>query len=150
AEAHGGDVEQRKGIGLAAIGAANGDSKVVVPDRMRHDRMVDPLETAAIDVLLGAERPLVEGALGTLVSHRALRSIERGAVGIALEEILADFRPDLFQSKADVGENGVVAPQTVAGLREVPDADGAGDRRQRSQSNEYAAEGAAERNERRE
>src|SRR2546430_583330 len=88
AEAHGGNVEEREGVGLATVGAADRDAKVVALDRTGNDRMIDPLEVVAVDVLLRAERPLVERALRPLVSNGAFRSIERRAVGFALQEIL--------------------------------------------------------------
>src|SRR5262249_42986560 len=123
AEAHGGNVEQRQGVGLAAVGAAHRGTKVVTFDRARNDRMIDPLEIVAVDVLLGAERPLVERALRALISNRPFRSIERRAVGFALQKILTDFRPDLFQHEADVGEDGIIPPHAVLGLEEIPNAD---------------------------
>jgi hypothetical protein len=46
-------------------------------DRTGNDRMIDPLEVVAVDVLLGAEWPLVERALRPLVRNGAFRSIER-------------------------------------------------------------------------
>src|SRR5262249_30302928 len=75
-------------------------------DRTRNDRMIDPLEVVAVDVLLSAERPLIERALRSLISNRAFRSIERRAVGFALQKILTDFGSDLFQHEADIGEDG--------------------------------------------
>jgi len=85
--------------------------------------MIDPFEVVAVDVLLGAERPLVERALRPLVSNGPFRSIERCAVGFALQKILTNFRSDLFQHEADVGEDGVIAPHAVLGLQKIPDAD---------------------------
>src|SRR5262245_16556545 len=111
--------EMLKSIRFAAVGAAHRDTKVVTFDRTRNDRMIDPLEVVAVDVLLSAERP----ALRPLVGNRAFRSIERRAVGFALQKILTDFRSDLFQHEADVGEDGVIAPDAVLGLQEIPNAD---------------------------
>jgi hypothetical protein len=85
--------------------------------------MIDPFEVVAVDVLLGAERPLVERALRPLVSNRPFRSIERGAVGFALQKILTNFRPDLFQHEADVGEDGIIPPDAVLGLQKIPNTD---------------------------
>src|SRR5262249_51881020 len=95
--------------------------------------MIDPLEIVAVDVLLGAERPLVERALRPLVGNRPFRSIERGAVGFALQKILTDFRPDLFQHEADVGEDGIISPHAVLGLQEVPNTDYGTKRKQRDE-----------------
>src|SRR5262245_4782202 len=122
-EAHGRNLEERQGVELTAFGAAHRDTKVVTFDRAGNDRMIDPLEVVAVDVLLSAERPLIERALRSLISNRAFRSIERRAVGFALQKILTDFRSDLFQHEADVGEDGVIAPDAVLGLQEIPNAD---------------------------
>src|SRR5262249_13261438 len=122
-EAHGRNVEERQGVGLAALGAAHRDTKVVTFDRTRNDRMIDPLEVVAVDVLLGTERPLVERALRPLVGNRDLRSIKRRDVGFALQKILTDFRSDLLQHEADVGGDGVIAPDAVLGLQEIPNTD---------------------------
>ena len=93
--------------------------------------MIDPLEVVAVDVLLGAERPLVERALCPLVSDGPLRSIERRAVGFALQKILTNFRPDLFQHEADVGEDRIIPPDAVLGLQEIPNTDCAQNRAKR-------------------
>jgi hypothetical protein len=45
---------------VAAVGTAHRDAKVVIIDRTRDDRVIDPFEVVAVDVLLGAEWPLVE------------------------------------------------------------------------------------------
>src|SRR5262249_42061600 len=55
-EAHGRNVEERQGVGLTACGATHRDTKVVAFDRTGNDRMIDPLEVVAVDVLLSAER----------------------------------------------------------------------------------------------
>jgi len=55
AEPHGGNVEDRQRVRLAAVNATDRDAKVVGFDVTRNDRMVDPLEADAVDVLLGAE-----------------------------------------------------------------------------------------------
>jgi len=51
------------------------------------DRMIDPLEIVTIDVLMSAERTLVERALGALVCDRALRAVEGRPVGIAFQKM---------------------------------------------------------------
>jgi hypothetical protein len=61
--------------------------------------MVDPFEAVAVEILLGSERALVELPLGALIGHRTLGTIERHAIGIAFEEILADLRADLSRPK---------------------------------------------------
>ena len=92
---------------------------------LRDDRMIDPFEIVTVDVLLRAERPLVEGALGALVGDRALRPVEGRAVGFALQEVLPDLRPDFLQPEANMGEDRIVAADAVTRLDQVPDADGA-------------------------
>src|SRR5262249_13810375 len=110
AKTHGGNVEQREVVGLPAFAVAHANVENVAVARMRGNRMVDPLKGVAIDVLLRAERPLVELALGALIGDGALGAVEGHAVGIAFEEVLADFRPHLFQPEADVGEDRIIAP----------------------------------------
>src|SRR5262249_10870026 len=100
-------------------------------DMHRVDGMVDPLEIVAVDILLGAERALVERALGALGGDSALGAIVGRSVGIAFEEILPDFGPDLLEAEADIGKDRIVAPQAMLGLQDVPDADR---RRQQAQT----------------
>ena len=68
AKTHRGNVEHRGRIGLRAIRAADGDAEFSAGMRLRRDRVMHPLVAVAVDVLLGAERPLVE-----LASWRADR-----------------------------------------------------------------------------
>src|SRR5262249_23688464 len=123
AEAHGGNVKQRQGVGLAARGAAHGHTKAVTIGRTGNDRVIDPLEVVAINVLLSAKWPFVECALRPLVGNSAFRSIERRAVGFTFQEILTDFRSNLFQHEANVGEDWIIAPDAMAALRKIPNAD---------------------------
>src|SRR5208337_4533606 len=58
AKAHRRDIEDRGRIRLGAIRTADGDAKFFVGMKLRRHRMVDPFMALAIDVLLGAERPL--------------------------------------------------------------------------------------------
>ena len=125
AEAHRRDVEQRARIGLRAVAArrrargSRGRRR-----RTRRHRMIDPLVIAGVDVELGAERALVELTLGALIDDRAFGAVERRAVGVALEEILADLRADLLEKETDVGEDRIVALEAVIGLNHVPRANG--------------------------
>ena len=70
AKTHRRDVEDRGRIRLGAIRAADGDAKLLDGTRLRRHRMVHPFIAVAIDVLLGAERPLVEHHLGALIDQR--------------------------------------------------------------------------------
>src|SRR5690606_35350052 len=91
AEAHGRDVECRHRIRLAAIRAAHRLPEVGVLDARRHQGMVDPFVPVAVDVFLGAERPLVDFLLGALVDDGALRPREGRGVRVVFQEILADL-----------------------------------------------------------
>ena len=102
AETHRRNVEDRSRIGLCAIRAADDDAERLLGDRLRRDRMVEPLEAAGIDVVLRAERPLVQGPLGALIDERALVAGERRAVFFAFEKILADLGADFFEDEADM------------------------------------------------
>src|SRR5882672_5795234 len=123
AEAHRGDVEQGQGIGLAAFRSANRHTEVVTGRWHRHERVIDPFEIGTVNVLLRPKWPLVELAFGALIYDCSLRAVEGHAIGVAFQEVLADLRPNLLQPEADVGEDRIIAPQTVLGLHHVPDAD---------------------------
>ena len=85
--------------------------------------MVHPFIAVAIDVLLGAERPLVEHHLGALIDHGAGVAGERHAVLFALEEILPHFGADLFQQEAHMRRDRIVAQNRVALLHQIADAE---------------------------
>src|SRR5581483_11538831 len=82
AEAHRRNVEDRGGIGLGALRAADADPEIAADRRDRRQRMIDPLEIVSVNVLLRAEGSLVELALGALINDGAFRAIERRAVEI--------------------------------------------------------------------
>src|ERR1700688_5011244 len=123
AKAHRRDVEDRSRIWFRAIRAADDDAKFLVGARLRRHRMVHPFIALAIDVLLGAERTLVEHHLGALIDHGAGVAGKRHAVLLALEEVLPHLRPDLFQQKAQMGRDGIVPQHGVALLREIANAE---------------------------
>ncbi len=81
--------------------------------------MVEPFIAFRAHVQLGAERPLVGLALGTLVDQRALHARERRGLGVALDEVLADLRAEIFQQIAQVAGHRVVAQQRVPGLQHI-------------------------------
>ena len=87
------------------------------------DRMVQPLVVRLVDIVLGAERALVERPLGALVDDRALVAREGHAVLVVLEEVLAHLRPDLLEQEAQVGGDGVVAQDCVPRLEQVAQAE---------------------------
>ena len=119
AEAHRRDVEHGRRIGLGAARAADQNSERRRSDLGRRDRMAQPLVALGVDVELRAERPLVELHLGALIDDGALIARERQAVGLALEEILPHLRPHLFEQKAQVGGDRIIAQNRVGGLNEV-------------------------------
>src|SRR6476659_546331 len=123
AKAHRRNIEHRRRIRLGAIGAADGDTKLLDGARLRRHRMMHPFITVAIDILLGAERPLVEHHLRALIDERAGVAAERHAVLFALEEILPHLRPDLFEQETYMRRDRIVAQNRVALLREIPDAE---------------------------
>ena len=123
AKTHRRDIEDRRRIGLVAIRAADEDTKRLLGDRFRRDRMIEPFEAAGIDVVLGAERPLVQGPLGALVDQRALVARERRAVLFAFQKILPDLGADLFEDEADMRRERVIAQDRVALLQNVDRAD---------------------------
>src|SRR5262249_23311143 len=84
AEAHRRDIEDRRRIRPGASGAADGDAEMLGGVGLRRHRMVHPFVPFLIDLLLGAERPLVELHLGALIDHRAGIAGKRLAVLLAL------------------------------------------------------------------
>src|SRR5271170_2752271 len=87
----------------------------------RH-RMAQPLIALGVDVELRAERALVELHLGALINDRPLVAAERQPVLLAFEEILAQFRADVFEQEADMGGDRIVAQNRVAGLQKIANA----------------------------
>ena len=85
--------------------------------------MVHPFVALPVDVLLGAERPLVEHHLGALIDQGAGVAAERHAVLLALEEVLPHLRPDLFEQEADMRRDRIIAQNRVVLLREVANAE---------------------------
>ena len=123
AKAHRRDIEHRGRIRLGAIRAADGDAEFSAATRLRRHRMVHPFIALPVDVLLGAERPLVEHHLGALIDQGAGVAAERHAVLLALEEILPHLRPDLFEQEADMRRDRIIAQNRVVLLREVANAE---------------------------
>src|SRR5207249_3312319 len=90
---------------------------------LRRHRMVHPFIAVAVDILLGAERPLVEHHLRALIDERAGVAAERHAVLFALEEILPQLRPDLFQQEPYVRRDRIVSQHRVIWLQQVANAE---------------------------
>ena len=132
AEAHRRNVEDGGRVGLAAIRPADIDAERLRDRMLRRDRMMQPLVAAGIDVVLRAERPLVQSPLGALIDQRALVARKRRAVFFALEKILPDLRANLFQDEADMRGERIVPQHGVPGLDQVHGAE----RRQRGERHE--------------
>jgi hypothetical protein len=113
AEAHGGNVEQRERIGFAAIGPADNDAKIMSVARTRCERVIDPLEIAPVDILLGSKRTFVQLPFSALVHDRTFGAIERRTVGFALEKILADLRTNFLKHETEIGEDRIIALEAV-------------------------------------
>ena len=123
AKTHRRDVEDRSRIRPGAVRSADRDAKLLGGLRLRRGRMVHPFIALAVDVLLGAERPLVQHHLGALIDDGAGVAAERHAVLFALEEILPHFRPDLFEQKPQMRRDRVISQHRVVLLKKIVNAD---------------------------
>src|SRR5262249_25963383 len=65
---------------------------------------------------LGAERPFVQSALGALVDDGALVAREGSTIFRAFEKILTNLGANLFENKADMCRQRIVAQDGVPGL----------------------------------
>ena len=124
-EAHRGDVEHRRRVGLGALRAADGHPQVglrVRDHRPGGDGVVQPAVAGAVHVALGAERLLVPHVLRSLVDHRPGVPVERSAVGVVLHEVLVQLRPHPLQQEPHPPGQRVVAQDAVPQLEVVVDA----------------------------
>ena len=103
--------------------STNQHSKVVTVDPGWCDRVIDPLVLRLVNIQLRAERPLVGDTLGALIRKRALCTGEWNRITVRLHEILADFRPDIFEEIPYVTDDRIVAANCTLGLHEVPQPD---------------------------
>ena len=85
--------------------------------------MADPFVRHGFDVEFGAVGPAIYVVLRALIDDAALRARERLFVGVVFEEILADFRPDELEQKAEVSPEWIVAQDGVAQLRQIEQAE---------------------------
>ncbi len=95
------------------------NAKLLGRDRLWRDGMVKPLKRLGIDVNLGSKWELVDRYLGPFIGQRSFRSAKWLTVSIALAEILADLRPDVFQDETDMAHNWIVAEEAVPRLQKV-------------------------------
>src|SRR5262249_11791266 len=119
AEAHRRDVEHRRRIGFRAIGSADYDTERLGRRTLRRDRVMQPLRAVRVDIVLGAERSLVEHVLGALIDDRTLVAAERLALFLVLEEILAHLGPDVLEQKTQMRRDRIVAQHRMPRLDEV-------------------------------
>ena len=92
-------------------------------ESLRRHRMMHPFVTLAIDVFLGAERPLVELHLGALIDQRAGIAGERHAVLLALEEVLPHLRANFLEQETDMRRDRIVAQNGVVLLQQIANAE---------------------------
>jgi len=123
AKTHGGNIEHRGGIRLQAIGAADGDAKMLVGRRLRRHRVMHPFIAVGVNLFLGSERAFVEHHLGALIDDGAPVAAERLAILLALEKILPHLGPDFFQQKTDMRRDRIVAQHRMALLQQVVNAE---------------------------
>ena len=121
-EAHGRDVEDRGGVGLGALGSADGDAERFLADRRGRNRVRHPLVAFGIDVVVCAEGTHVEHQLGSLVDDRAPVARKRQPVLVAFEEVLAHLRPDRLEDEAQMGGDRIVAQHRMLRLEIVVEA----------------------------
>jgi hypothetical protein len=96
-EAHRGNVQNRRVIGLLAGLGANQNARIhFIGDSGRH-RVVDPLVAFRVHVALGAERKRIARTLGSLVDDVPVLARKGLSVGVRLDEVLLDLGPNLFE-----------------------------------------------------
>ena len=115
-ETHGGNVEHRCRVGLAALGAADGHPRLLFGYRPGGQGMVEPLIIGLIDVHFGTEGLLGLDALGALVHERTPVPVKGRPVLVAFDKVLVNRRPQRLQDKPHAPHDGIVAQQAVLGL----------------------------------
>ena len=108
---------------MGTIRATDGNTKIVIVDIGRCDRMVHPFVLRLIDIELGTERAFIRSALRTLVYDRALRAGEGQLFAVGLDKILANFRANKLEEKSEMGDDRIVATYGLAVLRVIDQTD---------------------------
>ena len=85
--------------------------------------MLQPFEAVVVDFELRAEGALVELALGALVHHSALVAIERSAVLLVLEEVLAHLGAHFLEQETQAPDERIIAQHRVGRLQEIAKAE---------------------------
>ena len=122
AETHRRYVEDGCVIGFAALRTADHQAEAAGGNGPGRDGVVEPFELALINIVVRAERPLVELVLRPLVDDGALVPRERHAALLILEEILADLRADVLKHEAQMPKDRVIAQHRVPGLQQIVNA----------------------------
>jgi hypothetical protein len=86
-------------------------------------RMVQSFVLILIDVIHRAEGPLVQLLFRPLIDHCAAIAGKGRTILYALKKILPQFRADLLEEKPQMGEDGVIAQDGVAGLQDIMQAE---------------------------
>jgi hypothetical protein len=81
--------------------------------------MVQPLETARINIVLRAKWPFVQSLLGALINDCAFVAGERGAILFAFQKILADLRADFLENKPNMGGKRIITEYRVPRLNQI-------------------------------
>src|SRR6056297_1419256 len=121
AEAHRRDIQQRGLVRMLAVCAANAHARVVVDVFDVHcaNGVADPLIAIAASVNARAERHAGQVAFGALVDDRAKHALDRRAVHVRFQQVLAYEGPQVLHGPACAGHEREVASQGVPGLQHV-------------------------------
>src|SRR5690606_491434 len=122
-EAHAGDIEDGQGIRLLAPWPYR-NAEILTLDLRRDDRMVHPLVAYFMQGQLAAEGASIRLALGPLIYNGPLQTREGDFVGVGIDKILLNFRPDGFEHVAKMSDNRVVAQHGMASLENIVHANG--------------------------
>jgi hypothetical protein len=80
----------------------------------------EPGVARRVGVEFGAERLLVFDVLGALVDQRALVAVERSPVLVALDHVLMELGPEVFDHEAQVAQDRIIAKNAVVLLGHIP------------------------------
>ena len=123
AETHRGHIEDACRVGLAAGGTANGDAQVMIDLAKIQGRqgMSDPFIAAAIGIDPGAKGHGIPFSLGALIDDVAEHAVDRGAIGIRLDEVLPHIGPQCLHQPASAPEQRKIAQDGMADLQAIVD-----------------------------
>jgi hypothetical protein len=123
AEAERGNIQDRRGIRLAALCPADRHAqRIGIGLGLRPHGMAHELVAIAVDVVEGAEGLFARLVLGALVDQGALRPREGQTVIVGLEQILAQLWPHALDQETDMADHRIVAQHRMPSLQQVVDA----------------------------